>query len=83
MAGRGSIQPEGPAYNYVAVTPSDVTSMPLCRGLYIGGAGAVTAINNDGDAITFAAVPVGTTLWIATTRVNSTSTTATNIVALY
>lgn len=83
MAGRGSIQPFGPAFTFAAVTPHDSTVMPLCRGLYIGGAGAVTVLNNEGVAVTFAAVPVGTTLQIATTRVNSTGTTATNIVALY
>ena len=67
-----------------AVTPSDATNFTQgkCKALYIGGAGAVVAVVG-GAAVTFAAVPVGTTLWVAATRVNSTSTTATNIVALY
>jgi hypothetical protein len=67
-----------------AITPSDATNFTLgkCLGIYVGGAGAVVAIVG-GVAITFAAVPVGTTLWVAATLVNSTSTTATNLVALY
>lgn len=68
----------------VAVTPSDSTNFAngICRSLYIGGAGVVVAIMN-GTAVTFAAVPAGTNLRIQASRVNSTNTTATNIVALY
>lgn len=47
-----------------------------------GGAGNVTAIVG-GVAVLFAGVPVGATLWVGASRVNSTATTATNIVALY
>lgn len=68
----------------IAVTPSDSTNFTsgACRALYVGGAGNVTAIVG-GVAVLFAGVPVGTTLWVSATRVNSTATTATNIVALY
>lgn len=67
-----------------AVTPSDSTDFSLgkCRALYVGGAGNLVAILG-GTAITFNSVPAGSVLWIAASRVNSTSTTATNIVALY
>lgn len=67
-----------------AVTPSDTVSFTQgkCRALYVGGAGNVTAIVG-GAAVLFTAVPVGTTLWIGATRVNSTATTATAMVALY
>ena len=72
-----------PANNYVAVTPSDTVNLaPPARALYVGGAGNVVAINAEGDAITFTGVVAGSILPIRTTRVNSTSTTATNIVAL-
>jgi hypothetical protein len=68
----------------VAVTPHDTTIIPVTRGLYIGGAGAVTArMSGDSANATFAAVPVGTILPIQVDRVLSTGTTATNIVALY
>lgn len=68
----------------VAVTPSDATNFVQgkCRALYVGGAGNVVAVVG-GTAVTFTAVPAGSTLWIGATRVNSTSTTATAIVALY
>lgn len=68
----------------VAVTPSDATNFAdgACHAIYVGGAGAVVAIVS-GVAITFAAVPVGTTLRVRATRVNATNTTATNLVALY
>lgn len=67
-----------------AITVSDSVNFTggKCVGIYVGGAGAVVAIVG-GVAVTFAAVPVGTTLMVGATRVNSTSTTATNMVALY
>ena len=73
-----------PATDFVAITPSDSTFFTngVCRAIYIGVTGDVTCLNNEGNAITFKAVPVGV-LPVMTTRVNSTSTTATNMVALY
>lgn len=67
-----------------AVTPSDATDFTQgkCRALYVGGAGNVVAVVG-GSAVTFTGVPAGTTLWVAATRVNATSTTATALVALY
>lgn len=68
----------------IAVTPSDATSFTsgACKGIYVGGAGNITAIVG-GVAVLFTAVPVGAILPIAATRVNSTATTATAMVALY
>ena len=66
-----------------AVTPSDSADIPVTDALYIGGAGAVVVITVNGDTVTFSAVPVGTILPIAASRVKSTSTTATLILALY
>jgi hypothetical protein len=67
-----------------AITPHDSTDIAggPTKAIYVGGAGAVVAVMN-GAAVTFAAVPVGTVLRIKATRVNATSTTATNLVALY
>jgi hypothetical protein len=67
----------------VAVTPSDtvVFTQGKCSALYVGVTGDVVALIG-GAAITFKAVPVGI-LEIECTRVNSTSTTATDMVALY
>jgi hypothetical protein len=69
---------------YSAVTPSDSTDFDsICRAIYVGGAGNVVAVRHDGTAVTFTGVPAGTVLPIACRRINSTSTTATAIVALY
>ena len=68
----------------VAVTPSDSTSFTQgpCRALYIGGAGNVS-LQSGGAAVVFVGLAAGTILPVETPRVNSTSTTATNIVALF
>jgi hypothetical protein len=69
---------------FVAVTPHDSTNLngaPI--GLYVGGAGNLVAVGRDDAAVTFTGVAAGTVLPIAVKRVNSTSTTATSIVALY
>ena len=69
---------------YEAVTPSDSTDLTtLARAIYVGGAGNVVAVQHDGTAVTFTAVPAGTVLPIAVRRINSTSTTAAAIVALH
>ena len=70
--------------SYEAVTPSDSTDLTtLARAIYVGGAGNVVAVQHDGTAVTFTGVPAGTVLPIAVRRINSTSTTATAIVALH
>ena len=70
------------ATRYGAVTKSDTTALQF-KALYIGGAGSVVLkeAGSGGDAITFAAVPVGKTLRVSGTRVMA-ATTATNIVWL-
>jgi hypothetical protein len=72
----------GPATKATPVTPSDSTDLSYpCRALYVGATGDVTAVVN-GAAVLFKAVPVGI-LPVRVSRVNSTGTTATNIVALF
>ena len=51
--------------------------------LYIGGAGDVSVITIGGDIATFFGVPVGTTLPIQVVRLRATSTSATNVIALW
>lgn len=84
MADRVSFQdgPINPARFAVAVTPSDATVLNTTKALYVGGAGAVAVTMAGGGNVTLAAVPVGTILPVAVTKVLSTGTTATNIVAL-
>lgn len=83
---RGGVAPRdaSSSEHWAAVTPSDSDNLPwLTRGLYIGGDGDVVAVRADGTAVTFTGVLAGSILPINCIRVNSTSTTATGIVALY
>lgn len=67
-----------------AVTPSDSVSLSKpCRALYVGGAGNLALLMGDGTTVTFVGATAGSILPVRCLRVNSTSTTATNIVALY
>lgn len=67
------------ATRYGAVMPSDSTDLQFKR-LYVGGTGNVVVKSApDGAAVTFSAVPAGTQLEIAGTRVMA-ATTATSIV---
>ena len=73
----------GPASNFRAVTPSDSANFGFtARGLYVGTTGNVAVVGTDNVAVTFTAVPAGVTLAVNCIRVNSTNTTASNIVAL-
>jgi hypothetical protein len=64
-----------------SVTTSD-TAPNVFTQLYIGGAGNVAVVTENGDTVTFTAVPVGTTLSIRVKQVKATGTTATNIVGM-
>lgn len=74
-----------PSGAFETVTPSNSTNFTkgTSRGLYIGGAGNIVAVAADDTTATFTAVPAGTVLPIKIKRVNSTSTTATAMVALF
>jgi len=72
-----------PAYDAASITPSDTTDINTTRGLYVGGAGSVKVDTEGGNAVTFQGIASGSLLPIRATRVYSTGTTATNIVALY
>lgn len=82
---RNASVPEVFAYA-VAITPSNSTSFTAgeCDGIWSGDAapGDITAVVS-GTAVLFKSVPAGVLLPIRASRVNSTGTTATNMVALY
>lgn len=67
-----------------AITTSDTVDIPqgLTDAVYVGGAGVVVAVLPDGSTANFTAV-AGSTLPIKVKRINTTSTTATLLVALY
>jgi len=68
-----------------AVTPNDSTdfAMGACRALYIGTAGDVSIVDLSGETVVFVGALAGSILPIQTARVNTTGTTASDIVALF
>lgn len=73
-----------------AVTPSNTTDIPSVTGgtnngcvLYVGGYGDLTVDTVGGDTVTFVGVNGGTFFPVQVTRVYSTGTSATGIVALW
>lgn len=70
--------------NFAAITKHDTDNIPtgLTKAVYVGGAGIVVAVHQDGSTCQFTA-PAGALLPIQVKRVNSTTTTATLMVALY
>lgn len=68
----------------IAVTKSDTDDLThVSLGLFVGGAGDVKVNTKGGETITMVAVPAGSYIPLRVSRVWSTNTTATNIVALY
>lgn len=81
MAGR-SHDPSS-ASKFVAVTPSDATLLAATRGVYVGVAGDIYIDGAlQGTNVLMKAAGIGEHPW-QVTRIYSTGTTATNIVALY
>ena len=73
-----------------AVTPSDTVNIPAVTGgtnngcvLYIGGSGNIKVTTVGGDDVVFVGLSAGQFVPVQVKRVWSTSTTATNIVALW
>jgi hypothetical protein len=71
------------ARDAVAVTTSDATIIPVTRSLYVGTSGnLVVRMAYSGNTVTFTNVPAGI-FPVQVDMVFATSTTASNIVALY
>lgn len=64
-----------------AITPSDTANLGG-KAIYVGGAGNVTVVTEAGSVVLFTAPPVGSVIPIRFSRVNTTGTTATLLVAL-
>lgn len=66
------------------VTPNDSTVFDSpTRGLYVGGTGDIAVTMEGGGVVTFVSVLAGSILPLRCTKVMSTNTTATAIVALF
>ena len=79
------------AHDAVVVVPSDVTEIPVTRGLWVGVTGNITVRMVDRSppsdplgttTVTFTAVPVGV-LPIQVDKVMASGTTASSLLALY
>jgi len=67
-----------------AITPSDTASSDdPTRAIYVGGAGNLRVDMVSGGTVTFVGLMAGTVLPVQVTRIYATSTTATNLLALY
>lgn len=68
----------------IAITKSDTVNLtPGCRGVYVGVTGDVVVVWSDDSTTTFVGVPAGVILPVQAKRINSTSTTASSMLALY
>ena len=71
----------GPGDDAFTVTPSDTVDFTvMARALYVGTTGNVVVVTRGGTTLTFSSVPAGMIIPIRCSRVNSTNTTASNIV---
>lgn len=67
-----------------AITTSDTVDAPhVIEAVYVGGNGNFVAVGMDGETVTFTGALAGHTYPVRARRINSTSTTATNLVALH
>lgn len=65
------------------ITPHDSTEFDQCDAIYVGGAGNATVLMANGSVRTFPSLLAGNIYPISIRRVNSTSLTASNLIALY
>lgn len=75
---------DSPAIGYYAITPHNSTDEAIdFRGIYVGVAGDVVVVPRSGSAVTFKGAQAGSVIPVRGKRVNSTNTTATDLVGLY
>ena len=82
----GSNYLDAPAYEGFSITPSDDSADDFdiyTRGIYIGVDGDVVVVTSSGTALTFKGLLAGTILPVRAKRINSTNTTATDLIGLY
>jgi len=73
-----------PASDAAVVTPNDSADLAgEAQALYVGVGGNINLTTIEGTTVVFVGVSAGVILPVRTKRVLATSTTATNIIALY
>lgn len=75
---------------YLAISPSDTVDLApfiankrTTMAVYVGTLGTVRAVRADGTTVDFVGTVAGSAILIAVRRINSTGTTASNLVAMY
>lgn len=80
--GRGAL--DSPGYKHFAITPHDSNNEANnFRSIWVGVAGNVAVVTDDGTAVTYKGCAAGSVIPIRGKRVNSTNTTATDLVGIY
>lgn len=78
------VPPAGSCRHAALVTPDDNADLAnVTRKIFVGGAGNMKVTTVGGETLLITGIQVGTTLDLAVTRVHSTTTTATYIVAMW
>ncbi len=73
-----------PATGAASISPSNNSDLAqVTRAIYVGGPGRMTAILADGAEITFENMAAGMIYPLRVSRIKSTNTTATGLVALW
>lgn len=84
MAASGGLNKMVPGRNAETVTKSDTVNLSQpSRAIWVGGAGDISVEMLDGGTQVFVGVVAGSLLPLQVTRINSTSTTATDMVAVF
>ncbi|MDO6587342.1 hypothetical protein Q4543_17660 [Salipiger sp. 1_MG-2023] len=74
----------GPATHAASVTPSDSTDLSaVSRAIMVGVSGDVAVITQGGETVTLPSLQAGLPYAVRVSRILSTGTTATGIVALW
>ena len=82
MAVQGSMLANIPI-KAAAVTANDTVNLDAISTLYVGTGGNVVIVTENDDTVTLVNVPSGTFIPIGVKKVKATSTTASDIVALW
>ena len=84
MAASGGLTKMVPGRNAVVITESDTVDLAQpSRAIWVGGSGNIAVEMLDGGTVVFVGVVAGSLLPLQVTRVNSTDTTATDMVSVF
>ena len=71
------------SYDQQVITPSDSTTFPMCRAIYVGTGGDLKILTTIGNTVTWKNVPDGSIVPAQATKVFATGTDAEDLLAVY